>query len=192
MKKILLTIAIALCLEACVPAAFVAGAAGATVGGLVIYDQRSTKTMLDDQDIAYRAQARLSQNPELKDTSRLSVMTFNHAVLIVGQAPSSYLKNLAENLVRSVPKVNRVYNEITVEKPASAIAGTNDTWLTTKVKSALLAEKGLNSAQIKILTENGVVYMMGLVTRNQADLATDCVQKVAGVQKIVKLFEYLN
>jgi len=189
MKKILLIIALSLCLEACIPAALVVGA---TAGGAIIYDQRNVSTMLDDKDIAYRAQGRLNQDTELQKTAHLSIATFNHNVLLVGQAPTNELKSRAEDIVRTVPKVNRIFNEITVENPSSMIASTNDTWLTTKVKSVLLAEKGLNSTQIKIVTENGVVYMMGLLTRSQADLATNCVQKVAGVQKIVKLFEYQN
>jgi len=189
MKKILLITTLSTCLTACIPTAFVAGAA---IGSAIIYDQRNVKVMMDDRDIAYRAQAKLDQDPELKNIARLSVAVFNHTVLLVGQAPSSTLKNRAEELVRSIPKVSRVYNEIAVEKPSSMVASTNDTWLTAKVKSVLLAEKGLNSAQIKIVTENGTVYMMGLVTRSQGDLATNATQKVAGVQKIVKLFEYLN
>ena len=189
MKKIIGIIALSFCLEACVPAALVVGA---TAGGAIVYDQRSTSTMLDDKDIAYRAQTKLDQDAELKNSSRLSVATFNHNVLIVGQAPDSSLKSHAEDLVKSVSKVNHVYNEISLEKPSSALASTNDAWLTTKVKTVLLAEKGLNSTQIKIVTESGVVYMMGILTRSQADLATACTQKVAGVQKIVKLFEYSN
>jgi len=187
MKKIFLVIAFSLCLEACIPTAFVAGAAA---GGAVIYDQRSAQTILDDRDITYRVQAKLNQDPELKGVARLSVAAFNHTVLIVGQAPTDDLKKRAENLAYLIPKVSRVYNEITVEKPASLIASSNDMWLTTKVKTALLAEKGLSSSQIKIVTESGVVYMMGIVSHNQANLATACTQKVAGVQKIVKLFEY--
>lgn len=185
--SIIALIALSFCLEACIPAALVVGA---TAGGAIIYDQRNVSTMLDDKDIAYRAQTKLNQDAELQKSTHLSLATFNHNVLLVGQAPTSTLKSRAEDIVRSVPKVNRVFNEITLENPSSMIASTNDTWLTTKVKSVLLAEKGLNSTQIKIVTENGVVYMMGLLTRDQADLATNCVQKVDGVQKIVKLFEY--
>jgi len=189
MNKIILSVLLALLSVACMPTAFVAGAA---VGGAVIYDQRSAKTMLDDQDIAYRAQARLDHDAELKQKAHLSVAAFDRAVLLVGQAPSSDLKSRAEDIVRTVPKVARIYNEITIENPSSNIATANDAWITTKVKTALLAEKGLNSAQLKIVTESGVVYMMGIVSHAQADLATACVRKVGGVQKIVKLFEYLN
>ena len=93
MKRIILLTVMALMLSACAPTAFVVGAAA---GGAIIYDQRSSKTMLDDKDIVYRAQARLDQDAELKQKTHLSVTAFNHVLLLVGQAPSSDLKSRAE------------------------------------------------------------------------------------------------
>ena len=85
-----------------------------------------------------------------------------------------------------------LYNEVTIEQPISNSARANDSWITTKVKTTLLTSPNLNSASLKIITENGVVYLMGLTTRTQAQIATDKTRTVAGVQKIVKLFEYIN
>ncbi len=102
------------------------------------------------------------------------------------------MRNRAESIAKSNSNIKLLYNEVTVEQPISNSARANDLWITTKVKATLLTAKDLNSASLKIITENGVVYLMGLTTRAQAQIATDKTRTVAGVQKIVKLFEYIN
>lgn len=189
MRKILLCAVLTVFLQGCIPAAFVAGA---TAGGAVIYDNRSTKVIFEDRDITYQAQKRFNDNEGLREKAHVSVATFNHIVLLVGQVPTEEMRNSAEDVVKSIPKVKLIHNEITVENPISQVARTNDTWLTTKVRTALLAEKGLNSAQIKVVTENSIVYLMGLTSRGQAEQATEVVRQIAGVRKVVKIFEYMG
>lgn len=189
MKKLLAGIFVVLLLQGCAPAAFVAGAAA---GGSVIYDNRSTNAMLMDHDITYTAENKISADVQLKESASISVATFNGIVLLTGQAPTPALRTKAESLVKSVPHIRLVYNEITIEKPISNVAEANDAWITSKVKTVLFAERNLNSTQLKIVTENGVVYLMGLTTRSQAQLATDRTRTVTGVRKVVKLFEYIS
>lgn len=173
----------------CIPVALVAG--GATVGGAVVYDKRSTKTIAQDRDTASRALRTLYDDPELREQTHITVATFNQIVLMAGQAPTAELRDRAYQLVASTsPRAKRIYNEITVEPPISKTAAANDTWLTTKIKTAMLAEKGLSSSQIKVVTENKSVYLMGLVTRKQADLAAEVASQVSGVERVVKIFEY--
>ncbi|HBY55454.1 MAG TPA: phospholipid-binding protein [Coxiellaceae bacterium] len=188
MKKIPVIILLILTLQGCLPAIFVAGAAT----GVIIYDHRNAKTMFEDRDITFQIQHRFDNDKELRNKAHLSITTFNHIALLLGQAPNDELRSRAEAIVKSNSKVKMLYNEVTIEKPISDMARANDAWITTKVKTILATVPGLNSSSLKIVTENKVVYLMGLTTRTQAQLATDKTRTVAGVKKVVKLFEYLN
>ncbi|MGB6977353.1 MAG: BON domain-containing protein [Gammaproteobacteria bacterium] len=188
MKKLGIALLLALpLLSGCIPVVFVAGAAA---GGAVIYDNRSAETILQDNSLAYKAQGQINSDPTLHQQTHIAVTAFNHIVLLVGQAPTADLRQQAYDLVTNLRNVKRIYNQITVETPTSISRRSEDTWITTKVKTKLLAEKGLHSSQIKVLTENGTVYLMGLVTRSQGSLAALVTSKVSGVQKVVTLFEY--
>lgn len=191
MKKniyILSALAVSLLLQACIPAAFVAGAAS----GLVIYDQREAKTIFDDRDITYLTQTAINSDKELKAAAHVSVTTFNHVVLVVGQTPTPELRDKAIAIVQKTANISKVHNAITIEPSISMQERSRDAWLTTKVKTALLAEKGLHSPQIKIVTENKTVYLLGIVSNSQGQLAADVAKNVAGIEKVVKVFEYIN
>lgn len=191
MKTKLLLIALtALSLQACVPVALVA--AGATAGGAIVYDNRSVKTMAEDREITFRAQSRLDQDPQLKNTSHVVAVCFNHILLLIGEAPTQELSQHAYALVANLPHVKRTYNQITIANPTTEKQRAKDTWITTKAKTDMLAAKGLQSTQIKVVTEDNVVYLLGLVTRSQGTLAANVASRVGGVQRVVKLFEYLH
>jgi len=91
-----------------------------------------------------------------------------------------------------VQRVKKVHNELQVMQPSSILARNNDAWLTTKIKTQMLGDSAVPSSRIKVITENGIVYLLGLVTQQEANSATAVVQGVSGVQKIVKLFEYID
>jgi len=189
MKKILAILGMILLLPGCIPVVFVAGAAA---GGAIIYDHRDTKTMVKDRDATFQIQNKLDLDKDLTKQTHISVVTFNRIALLVGQAPNEELRKHAETIAKANSQIKVLYNEITVEPPISRTKITNDTWITTKVKATLLAAPGLSSTNLKIITENGTVYLMGLITHAQADLATEKTKTVSGVEKIVKLFEYLG
>jgi Predicted periplasmic or secreted lipoprotein len=189
MKKIITVVFIMLLLPGCIPAAFVAGAAA---GGAIIYDHRSTKNMVDDRNVTFQIQHKIDHDKELREQAHVSIATFNNIALLLGQAPNDELRNRAVTIVKSTAQVKMLYNEVTIEKPTSDITRANDAWITTKVKTILLATPDLNSTNLKIVTENSTVYLMGLTTRTQAQVATDKTRTAAGVKKVVKLFEYLN
>jgi osmotically-inducible protein OsmY len=176
-------------LQGCLPAVFVAGAAA---GGSIIYDHRSTKTMVEDKDILLKAQSALRNNQEVGTRCRVVATAFNHVLLLVGQAPTPELRARAENAVKDIDKVKLLRNEVAISYPINISTQSRDTWLTTKVKSILLAQKGLNSTQVKVVTEDSTVYLLGLVTRGQADLVVEKVRDIDGVKKVVKVFEYIN
>ena len=183
----IIMILFAITLSGCLPTAFVAG----TAAGVVVNDQRTFSKIAQDRNIAHQVKVRIDDNYELKKKSHINVAAFHNIVLMVGQAPTPALKTRAYNLAKTVPNVKRIYNEVSIAAPSSALSRTNDSWMTGKVKTKMLARKGLRSTQIKVVTENSTVYLLGLVSHKQADLAANVARQVTGVQKVVKLFEYL-
>lgn len=175
-------------LQGCWPAAFVAGAAT----GIVVYDHRPAKVIASDKNVSIKIQGRLNGDEELLRDAHVTVATFNRIVLLVGQAPDEELRSRAEGLARTDSRIKKVYNEVTLDNPAGKRARTRDSWLTAKVKTALMTTPGLNSASLKVVTEGRVVYLMGLTSKAQGDVAAEKARSVTGVKKVVKLFEYLN
>jgi len=156
------------------------------------YSKRTFGTVLDDQSIENRAHANIaSASPEL-ESAHVVAVSFNGVVLLAGQVASSEMRDLAEKTVKNIRKVRTVHNELEVAGPTSMVARSNDSWLTTKIKSKMAIASKVDANRFKIVTENGVVYMLGLVTRDEASAAVDLTRQVYGVQKIVKVFEYLN
>jgi osmotically-inducible protein OsmY len=175
-------------LSACVPVALVA--AGAVAGGALIYDRRDVKTMTKDRDMSSTLLKQINDDAELRTQTHITIASFNNVLLVAGQASTPALRDRIFQMANSTPNLKRVYNEVSIEPPTSTSVQTSDYWITTKVKSKMLAEKGLTSSQIKVVTENKVVYLMGVVTHKQADLAADVASSVSGVTKVVRIFEY--
>lgn len=155
---------------------------------------RSIGNKIDDQFLGPEVASRISNaHADLTSpTSRIVVTSYNGVILLAGQTPRSELKDLAAQTARAVQGVKKVYNELQVQRPASLLARSNDSLLTTKIKTQMIADSSVPSARIKVITENGIVYLLGLVTREEADAATRVVQSVSGVQKVIRLFEYTN
>lgn len=161
-----------------------------------IQDDRGTRTFgskIDDSLIETKVAVNVAKAaPELDDGSHIIVTSFNGIVLLAGQTPRADLKALAEQAAGTVQRVKKVNNELQVMPPSSILARNNDAWLTTKIKSQMLTDNTIPGSRIKVVTENGIVYLLGLVTQQEANNATSLVQSVSGVQKIVKLFEYID
>ncbi len=154
--------------------------------------ERTFGTVLDDQSIENRAYANIaSASPQL-ETAHVVVVSFNGVVLLAGQVPSEQMRELAAESVKSLRHVRTVHNEMEIAGPTSLVSRSNDSWLTTKVKSKMAVSSKVDAGNIKVVTENGVVYLLGLVTRDEGDAAVELTRQVYGVQKIVKVFEYLN
>lgn len=154
--------------------------------------ERSFGTYIDDQKLETITKVNIGKaHPQLK-AANIDVVSFNGVVLLTGQVPNNDLRNLAGATAQQVHSVRQVYNEIQVRGTTSVLARTSDTWLTTKVKSALLTDKEIDSGRIKVVTENGVVYLMGLLTRQEAENAAEKTRTVGGVQKVVKAVEYID
>ena len=120
------------------------------------------------------------------------VVSYNGFVLLAGQVSSEELKAKATDVVRKIREVRRIYNEMEVAAPSSAMTRSSDTWITTKVKSWLLGSPDTPGMRVKVVTENGVVYLMGLVTREEAERVAKEAADISGVQRVVRLFELID
>ena len=138
------------------------------------------------------AKKRIQNASPALEESNISVTSFDGIVLITGQVPSEDLVALVSAQVEPLRNVRRVYNELTVAGNTALLSRTNDLALTAKARLALGRSETLDSAQIKVVTENAVVYLIGRVTRAEADAAVEASRTAQGVQKIVKIFEYIN
>ena len=124
--------------------------------------------------------------------ANISVTSFDGILLLTGQVSSTDLIPIASAQVEPLRNVRKVYNELTVAGETSLLSRTNDSWLTTKVKSAFSTAEFSDAPRIKVVTEYGVVFLMGLLTRAEADAATNIAREIQGVQKVVKVFAYIN
>ncbi len=177
-------------LNACAP--LVVGGAATTAS--LAHDRRTAGTVIEDQSIELRIRSALNKDPEISKQAHINITSYDGVVLLSGEAPTGAMRERAGDIARRAKKVRRVHNEIKVAAPSSMMTRSSDTWITTKVKTSLLSVKlkGFDPTRIKVVTENGTVYLLGLVSHAEADAATDKARQVKGVQRIVKLFEYLD
>jgi osmotically-inducible protein OsmY len=173
--------------QGCVPLV-VGGAAATTV--VVANDRRTVGTMTEDENIEISVAGRLRER--FGESANISPTSFNRAVLLTGQAPDAKTRAEAETVTRGVRNVRDVYNEIAVSGPTSMNSRSNDAIITSKVKGRFLDSQKFNPIHVKVVTDNGVVYLMGLVNKQEADAATEVARTTSGVQKVVRAFEYTN
>lgn len=153
-------------------------------------DNRTIDTISSDNRIVSTANDMISANPKLNSQAHIVVACYNGVVLLAGQAPTADLRSQAVAAVQKVPNVRRIFNEITLGKPTSLLQRSKDAGLTTAVKARLLTASDVNSAQLKVVTENGTVFLMGLTNPAQADKAGKVARSTDGVQRVVRLIEY--
>ena len=153
--------------------------------------ERTFGQQMTDESIETKAKVNINAADEGYDAAHLSVVSFNGFVLLVGQVPSEELKTLATDVVRKIEDVRRIYNELEVREATGAGARTNDTWITTRVKSKLLASSDTPGRRVKVVTENSVVYLMGLLTEAEAERVALEAAEVGVVERVVQLFELI-
>lgn len=172
--------------------ALVVGGAATAAG--VAHDRRTAGTVVEDQAIEIKAYEALNRYPQQMAGAHINVTSYDNNVLLSGEVPNQQVGEWAAETVSKVEKVRQVHNELAVATPTSLTSRSNDAWITTKAKASLLNISGLpgfDPTRVKVVTERGVVYLMGLVTPAEAEAAASVVRQVAGVQKVVKLFEYI-
>ena len=184
--QLLMAAVIATQLTACFPV--VVG--GAAAGGLMAADRRTAGAYVDDEAIEIKAERNIDE--ELGDKIHVNVTSYNRNVLITGEAIDEAAKVKAESIAKSVANVRGVTNELVISAASSRMERNNDAYITTKVKARMLTEHRFPVNYVKVVTEDSVVYLMGIVTHKEADDAVEIARGTDGVQKVVKVFEYLD
>ena len=183
---LLLSLAVA-CLSGC-------GAIMSSAGAGPIEEDDGERTFAQqvaDESIETKAKVNINAASDGYDNAHLTIVSYNGFVLLAGQVPSENLKTLAADVVREVDDVRRIYNELEIGPAVTAGTITNDTWITTQVKSKLLASSDTPGTRVKVVTENSVVYLMGLLTEAEADRVALEAAEVSGAERVVKLFEII-
>jgi osmotically-inducible protein OsmY len=168
---------------------------GAATGANAAHDRRTVGAYIDDEGIELKALLAITDDKEVYKQVHVNVISVNGVVLLVGQAPTEELRMKVEELTRDIEKVRVVHNELTIAAPNSYMTRSSDSLITAKVKGSLFGikgQEGFDPTRVKVVTENGVVYLMGILYRSEADAVATKASRVSGVQKVVKLFEYLD
>jgi osmotically-inducible protein OsmY len=181
-----LLLALAPVLQACVEAILIGSVA---TGVILATDRRQFEVIFADQRIESSAVDRVGE--ALKGQGHVVVTSFNYTVLLTGEVPTAQAKVRAEKIVGEVPQVKTVVNELQIAGTSSATSRSSDAYITSKVKSNFLGNGKFRPTDVKVVTEAGVVYLLGLVTREEADAATGITRGTGGVQKVVRVFEYV-
>ncbi|ACS97103.1 membrane protein [Aggregatibacter aphrophilus NJ8700] len=189
-KKLVLVLGSAMLLQGCVAAAI----GGAAVAGAtkVATDPRSMGTQLDDETLESRVNSAIKKDQQIKSEARISVTAYSGRVLLTGQVPNENLREVASSLAKGVQNVNDVYNEVRVGPKVDFAQISKDSWITSQIKSKMLVDSKVKTSDVKVVTENNEVFLMGNVTQDQGNAAAEIARNVAGVTKVIKVFNYLN
>ena len=181
---IILTVSL---LQGCVTAAVISLAGGATI----VNDKRTIGKIIDDQTIELNAYAALKKNQGIDDNTHIVVTSVNGSVLILGQAANTHLKDLVAKNIVELQGVDKIHNQIRISNNTSLATRSNDVWLTSKVKTALFKSDKVKGFNIKVVTENAEVFLLGLITEQDANEAVEIARNVSGVNRVFKAFEYI-
>jgi len=169
-------------------AAVAVGGAAAT-GVVMGEDRRTVGTITEDQGIEIKASSRIS---EKFPNAHISVTSYNRMLLLTGEVSDAAAKSEIEKIARAVENVRGVYNEIQIAGNSALSARANDAYLTSKVKARFVDAQKFNVVHVKVVTEANTVYLIGLVKRQEANDATEIARTTSGVQRVVRVFEYLD
>jgi osmotically-inducible protein OsmY len=162
--------------------------AATTAAYSIAEDRRTSGTQIDDESIQFRAKSRVAD--KFGDKVHLTVTSFNRTALLTGEVPDAATRDEIGKIVLGVPNVKSVANELQLGAPSSRRSRINDEIITTKVKGRLIDSGKVSIVHVKVVTEAGVVFLMGAVTEGEAQHAVQVARTTGGVVKVVKLFEY--
>lgn len=166
----------------------------AATGAAVVHDRRSVGTVIDNHGLAWEIRQAIYTDNDLDAGSHINVTVYNNTILLSGEVPTRDLKLRAKTIATKAAEGHRIFNELAIGTPTTLLSRSKDSYITSKVKAAML---GINLpdfdlTRVTVTTEAGVVFLMGLVTKNEADITTNRARKVSGVKKVVRLFEYIE
>lgn len=190
MKSITRSIWAVLFSVAVLPGCFPVVATGVGVGALMIADRRTSGAYVEDEAIEWKVGTRIGE--QFKERAHVNVTSFNRIVLLTGEAPDPAAKAEIGRLAAGVENVRSVVNELDIAAPSGFGARSNDTYITSKVKARFLEANRFSATAVKVITEAGVVYLMGLVTRPESEAAAEIARTTSGVKKVVRVFEFIS
>lgn len=181
--------------KAALPLIFIAllslqGCAAVAVGAAAVgissaTDPRTIGTQVDDQTIELKANAKIGSDEQLEN-SRVVAISYGTNVLLVGQVPSENLKRRAESIIKDTNGINEIYNQLRIGSKASAAVRAGDSWITSKIKLKFANHKGIDATDIKVVTENAEVFLLGQVSPSEAEAAVEVARNVDGVERVIK------
>ena len=174
-----------LLLQGCVPLA----ATGIGAAALMVGDRRSTGVYVEDENIEWKARGRLIDR--FKDT-HVNVTSFNLTVLLTGEVPSEQVKTEVADTIRAIASVKSVVNELVIGGNTAYTARANDTLITTNVKTRFINNGTFSINHVKVVTEANTAFLLGIVTREEAEAAIELARTTAGVSRVIKMFEYIE
>ena len=182
MKKILLLLLLihSLIISGC---STISASDSETNGRSLLHDRRSQDAILADESIEVNADAKLDDYDDLRDTCRFNITAYNGVVLVTGEAPNEESRNKIIDIVRVIPNVKLVHDKLTI---------VNDALITDKVKTALTQIPEFDPSWVKVITEKGTVYLMGLVHKNEGAAAIEAARHQSDVKQIITVFEYID
>jgi osmotically-inducible protein OsmY len=183
--KLILSVALISQITACVPV--VVG--GAAAGGVMAADRRTSGIYVEDENIELKAIKKMET--DLGENAHINVTSYNRNVLLTGEVPVAEAKVKAENIIKEITNTRAVTNELVVGPKSTIGSRSNDSYLTSKVKTKFVTENKFPANYVKVVTENSVVYLLGIVTKDEAKAAAEIASNISGVTKVVKVFEYM-
>ena len=169
---------------------FGAAAVGVGTGALMLTDRRNSETFISDQGMEIRAANRIGD--QYGDKVHVNVTSYNRMLLLTGEVPTEVMKADVEKLAAGVPNVKAITNELAIAGPASFGGRSNDSYITSKVKARFVDANRFSPNHVKVVTEAGVVFLLGLVTQAEADAAVEIARTTGGVQKVIRVFEIIS
>jgi len=154
--------------------------------------KRSFGTYLDDKNLETIVAVNIRKAHPLLADSHINVHAYNGVVLLTGEVPTGELRDKADETARSLNQIRQVYNELQVSPQPSFLDNADDTWISTKIKTKLIAYRDIDSSKVKVFVENHTVYLMGLLSHAQVEKITDVVRTTSGVHKVVRAIEYID
>lgn len=168
------------------------GISVATTGAQAVYNRNHLKQQMGDNYITMQAYRKIYEDTNDFRHANIAIATFDNKVLLAGQATQADQPEKAEQIVKTIKGVDEVYNHVTLAAPTSGLTTLSDDWITTKIKSKLLTADNVDPNHFKVVTENGTVYLMGIVFPEEADTIVQIARTTQGVQEVYKHFYYLR
>lgn len=164
----------------------------AVSGAQAVYNRHSLSKSINDNYETFAAYQAINKSGNAFKGTNITIATYNDEMLIAGQVPEAWQRVRVEQIIRQATEVSEIHNALTISNPSSSLTRLSDAWITTKVKTKLLASDDVDVAQVKVITENGTVYLMGILAPDEAQAAVSLAQETEGVRRVVKVFRYIH